>query len=215
MMRAEDAVEAAKCGADAIGLVFYKPAPRCLAIEQAREILDALPPFVTPVGLFVDAPVDEVCQITSRLNVRHVQLHGNESPQIVAQLRHLAVIKALRVEKDSFAQTLATWREAIAGEKLSNLKGFVLETPGVPHGGSGLPNDWATVRQHIEMKSFEGLPAIIAAGGLKPENVRNVIKEIRPWAVDVSSGVESQLGQKSPAKMAHFASEVRAADGCD
>ncbi|HTL29193.1 MAG TPA: hypothetical protein VL282_08230, partial [Tepidisphaeraceae bacterium] len=158
MMRPEDAVAAASYGADAIGLVFYKSAKRCLTIERAHDIIAVLPAFVSPVALFVDASIDEIRETTSRLHVRHVQLHGNEPPSVVAGLRDLAVLKAIRVERDSFGQTLKSWRDAIASGNLTNLKGFVLETPGVSHGGSGVVNDWATVRQQVEQKSFEGLP---------------------------------------------------------
>src|SRR5437879_4623095 len=97
--RVEDALAAARAGADAIGMVFYKSAPRCITIQRAREILAVLPPFVTPVGLFVDAAVDEVLRTAGELPLRHVQLHGRETPETVAGLRGRAVIKALRVSK--------------------------------------------------------------------------------------------------------------------
>lgn len=212
MMRPEDAVAAAECGADAIGLVFYKAAKRCLSIEQAQKILDVLPAFVTPVGLFFDASADEVRETASRLRLRHVQLHGNESPEVVADLREFNVLKALRVERNSFPKTLASWREAMRSKQLVNLKGLILETAGIAHGGSGVANDWATIRQFANEKLFDGLPPIIAAGGLTPDTVQQVVREIRPWAVDVSSGVEAEFGKKSREKMAKFAREVRLAD---
>jgi phosphoribosylanthranilate isomerase len=212
MMRPEDAVAAAECGADAIGLVFYKAAKRCLSVELAQEILDALPAFVTPVGLFFNASADEVRETASRLRLRHVQLHGNESPQVVADLREFNVLKALCVERDSFRQTLASWREAIRSKQLLNLKGFILETPGIAHGGSGVPNDWQAIRQLVNEKVFEGLPPIIVAGGLTPDTVQQVVRDVRPWGVDLCSGVEAEFGKKSREKMAKFAREVRLAD---
>lgn len=211
-MRPEDAQAAASYGADAIGLVFHRPARRCVTLEQAEQILQMVPAFVSAVGLFVDAPADEIRATATRLRLRHVQLHGNESPQVVEELRDFSVIKAIRVERDSFGQTLQTWRDAIATGQLHHLKGLVLETAGVSQGGSGQVNDWGTIRRHIELNSFDGLPPIIAAGGLTPENVRDVVKELRPFAVDVSSGVEGQIGQKSQLKMSQFAREVRTAD---
>jgi phosphoribosylanthranilate isomerase len=212
MMRPEDAVAAADAGADAIGLVFYKAAKRCLSMEQAEKILAALPGFVTPVGLFFDADANEVRTTASHLRLRHVQLHGNESPEVVAELREFNVLKAIRVERDGLAKTLSTWRDAIASKHLINLKGFVLETPGVAHGGSGVANDWTTIRQFVERKAFAGLPPIITAGGLTPETVGDVVRTIRPWAVDVASGIEAEFGKKSREKMARFANEVRRAD---
>jgi phosphoribosylanthranilate isomerase len=107
---------------------------------------------------------------------------------------------------------LNTWRDAIVSKHLTNLKGFVLETPGVAHGGSGVANDWATVREFVERRVFEGLPPIIAAGGLTPDTVVGVVRDIRPWAVDVSSGVEADFGKKSREKMVRFVQEVRRAD---
>ncbi len=211
-MRPEDVVAAADCGADAIGLVFYKAAKRCLSIDQAQKILDVLPAFVTPVGLFFDARADEVRETASRLRLRHVQLHGNESPEVVANLREFNVLKALRVERDSFRQTLASWREAIRSKQLANLKGFILETPGIAHGGSGVPNDWQAIRQFASEKLFEGLAPIILAGGLTPETVQQVVRDVRPWGVDLCSGVEAEFGKKSREKMAKFAREVRLAD---
>src|SRR5437762_3220862 len=118
MTRPVDALEAARAGADAIGLVFYSAAPRRVTLEQARAILDVLPPFVTPVGLFVDSPADEVLRVAGQLHLRHVQLHGHESPELIAKLGNLAVIKAIRVERDRLRETLATWRSAIADLRL-------------------------------------------------------------------------------------------------
>src|SRR3954454_16616017 len=112
MMRPADAADAARAGADAIGLVFYAGAARRVTVDQARQIIAALPPFVTPVGLFVDAPPDEISDVAKHLALRHVQLHGDESPQVVEALKNLTVIKAIRVTLDGFDQTLAKWETA-------------------------------------------------------------------------------------------------------
>ena len=210
--RPEDARAAAEAGADGIGLIFHPPAPRCLTIERARDILATLPAFVTPVGVFVNVSPEQVTQTATDLGLRHVQLNGNEPPDVVGALSRFAVIKAVRVERDHFGDTLATWRSAVTNLRLTNLKGLVLETPGTGKaGGTGVPNDWETVRQHQRTGSFGDLP-VIAAGGLTPETVGRVVRDIRPWAVDVSSGVEDEPGRKSVHKLAAFIQAVKDAD---
>ena len=211
--RPEDALAAARAGADAIGLVFHPAAPRCITAEQAKEILAVLPAFVTPVGLFVDADLETLRRTVGELHLRHVQLHGHESPEYVAGLRQLAVIKAIRVDPATFGETLAGWRQAVQALGLANLKGLVLETAGTAQpGGTGVPNDWRTVRDHQSRGGFAGLPPVVAAGGLTPETAGAVVRDLRPWAVDVSSGVEESLGKKSPEKIAAFVAAVRDAD---
>jgi phosphoribosylanthranilate isomerase len=209
---AQDALAAANAGADAIGMVFYKPAPRCISIETAREILEALPPFVTPVGLFVDAGVEEIRETVDALGLRHVQLHGHEPPETVAGLKDRIVLKALRVNENLCAE-LFSWGKAIVEQQLYHLRGFVLETAGKGVGGTGVENDWEAIAQSLGSRGVEiGLPSIIVAGGLRPENVGRVVCELRPWAVDVSSGVEGSPGRKSVEKMEAFVREVRGAD---
>lgn len=213
--RCEDAVAAAEAGADAIGMVFCAPAPRNISIERAREILRVLPPFVSPVGLFVDADADEIRRVIEELQLRLVQLHGHEPPQRVTELRNVQVIKAVRVD-EHLADTLAAWRRAAQDMDLSNLRGIVLETGGTREpGGTGVANDWATVRRHRDAGDFEGLPTLIAAGGLTAETVGNVILSLRPWAVDVSSGVEATRGVKSVEKIRAFVNAVNAVNVAD
>jgi phosphoribosylanthranilate isomerase len=207
--RVEDALAAANAGADAIGMVFYKRAPRCITISRAKEILAALPAFVTPVGLFVDAPVDEILSVTNELRLRHVQLHGLETPEIVAALRTHVIIKAVRVERATFAREVEAWRVAINSLRLTNFAGLLLETPTTSAGGTGVENDWEFIAEQQRVGRFAELPPIIAAGGLKPQNVARVVRDLRPWAVDVSSGVEETLGQKSAKKLERFIKEVR------
>ena len=211
--RVEDAVEAARAGADAIGMVFYEKAKRCISLDHAREILAALPPFVTPVGLFVDASANEVRRVASTLGLRHVQLHGHENADCVERLVGFSVIKAIRVAPETFTTELNHWRDQIARRGFGHLRGLVLETAASPvPGGSGVVNDWQTVRTAQMQLAFDGLPPIIAAGGLTPENVAGVVREIRPWAVDVSSGVESTFGCKAPELIRAFVAGVRAGD---
>ena len=207
----EDALAAARAGADAIGMVFHPPARRSIDLIRAAGILSALPPFVTPVGLFVDATRNTIRETAESLNLRHVQLHGDEPPELIEELRDFTVIKAIRVHPATFRADLDRWREAIAKLMLTQLAGFVLETAGAA-GGSGAPNDWNTVREHRQRGDFVGLPHLIAAGGLTVESVGAVVRDVRPWAVDVSSGVEISPGRKSPDKMAAFVAGVRAAE---
>ncbi len=135
---------AARLGADAIGMVFHPASPRSVSDATARAILAALPPFVTPVGLFIDAPVDLVLGTVRALGLRHVQLHGHESQDHVKALQPLTVVKSLLVERDHFGQMLKGWREAIRSLGLANLAGLVLETAGTGQpGGTGVANDWA------------------------------------------------------------------------
>jgi phosphoribosylanthranilate isomerase len=210
--RPGDALAAARAGADAIGLIFHPAASRHVSVDQARQILDVLPAFVTPVGVFVDAEPQFLRDVVSRLHLRHVQLSGDEAPEYVAELKQLAVTKAIRVEA-ALDKTLHAWRNALWSLGLTNLKGLVLETGGTGQaGGTGVPNDWDAVRRHRAARDFEGLPPLIAAGGLTPQTVEAVVRDVRPWAVDVSSGVEESRGIKSPEKIASFIDSVRRAD---
>ena len=213
IMRPEDAIAAANLGADAIGMVLHANTPRLIDLATARQILAVVPPFVTPLGIFVDASAEIVLNITSNLQLRCVQLHGNESAETIAALENLIVIKAIRVSREHFGDGLRTWRAAIEKHKLKNLKALLLETAGTKEaGGTGTVNDWETIRAHQAAGDFQGLPPIIAAGGLRPEIVGDVVRTLRPWAVDVSSGIESAIGIKSKEKMAMFIEAVAAAD---
>jgi phosphoribosylanthranilate isomerase len=209
VMRPQDAVAAAEAGADAVGMIFYPKARRCIDAKTAADILRALPAFVTPLAVFVDQEVDYIRRITNELHIRHVQLHGHEEPDVVAALRDYTVLKSIKASAATLRAELDTWRESIASLALHNLKAFILETPvaGVP-GGSGVENDWAAIEAAQRAGAFVGLPPIIAAGGLRPENVADVVRRLRPYAVDVSSGVEETFGEKSPAKLRAFIDEV-------
>jgi phosphoribosylanthranilate isomerase len=210
--RVEDAVDAARAGADAIGLICHPPAGRYAAPDVTARILAALPPFVTPVALFVDPNPAEAVALCDRLGVRHVQLHGHESPAVVRAFGRRPVLKAVRVDRSTFERELAMWRDAIAGDDPVPLAGLVLETAGPAAGGSGVANDWAYVAEVAGRGGFVGLPPIVAAGGLTPDDVASVIRAVRPWAVDVSSGVERVRGEKAPDMMGRFVAAVRGAD---
>jgi phosphoribosylanthranilate isomerase len=210
--RVIDAVAAVRAGADAVGMVLYPKARRCIDVATAREIVAALPAFVTPVGLFVDQGVEEVRGTAEAVGLRCVQLHGRETAADVAALAGFAVLKAIRADRATLAGELASWRAAVAGG-LSNLKGLVLETPADAPGGTGMENDWAVILELQRAGAFDGLPPLIAAGGLRPENVGGVVERLRPYAVDVSSGVEgATFGEKSAERIRAFVAAVSRAD---
>lgn len=205
--RPQDAALASAAGADAVGMVFVPAAFRNCPADVARQIVDTLPSFVTPVGLFVDAPVAAIRELAKALRLGTIQLHGQESPQTVAELSEFNVIKVIHADAATLDATLAQWREA----RLPNLRGIVLETPGAT-GGGGEENDWEAIRLAQDRGSFDGLPPFILAGGLHPGNVARVVRMLRPWAVDVSSGVEVARGQKSASRIQEFIAAVRCAD---
>jgi phosphoribosylanthranilate isomerase len=171
--------------------------------ETAAAILRVLPPFVTPVGLFVDATAADIHETARRLGLRHVQLHGNESTQALSSLKGHMVIKAIRVTAEGLDAEVIKWREA---------SGLVLESANAGIGGSGVENDWDLIARHCKAGAFASGPPVIAAGGLTPRNVAAVVRDLRPWAVDVSSGVESARGQKSAELIKAFIDAVRLAD---
>lgn len=209
--RVEDALAAARLGADAIGMIFHEGSARNVSESIAHEIIRALPPFVTPVGVFVDAPVARIGSLAVDLDFHVVQLNGGYDGGDLAALAGTTfrVIIAVRAQERTLAAD-------VRGNSCSWVSGIVLETAatGVP-GGSGVENDWDLVRRHQRLGTFDDAPPIIAAGGLTPENVGEVVRTIRPWAVDVSSGVEVSKGIKSPERIAEFIAAVRGAETAD
>jgi len=202
VMRPQDAVAACRHGADAIGMVFDPRQKRSVSVDQAREIIAAITPYVTPVGLFVDSPAQAILDATATLGIRTVQLNGEETPDFVEELVGLSVIRAIRVSRGQLQSQLKLWRE----NRPPNLVAVVMEPGGTGMaGGSGVANDWTEIKSAQDAGAFEGLP-LIAAGGLKPETVGQVIQEVHPYAVDVSSGVESEIGVKSEEKIRDFIS---------
>ena len=190
----EDALAAARLGADAIGLVFYPPSPRYVEIEQAAEIAAALPPFVTTVGLFVNADEQTIADVVSRVRIDLIQFHGNECKDYCG-LHQRPYIKAVRMSDDvDLDKQLNDFSQA---------RGLLLDTfkAGVP-GGTGEQFNWDRVPAHLADK-------IILAGGLTPENLKDAVAQVHPYAVDVSGGVESAPGKKDTEKMARFIEAVR------
>jgi phosphoribosylanthranilate isomerase len=193
--RTADAAAAARAGADAIGLVFYPPSPRFLSVERAREIRDALPPFVQTVALFVNADAAQVSQVIGRVHPAMLQFHGDESPEFCAQFG-LPYVKACRMRKGvSALEYLRPFSQAAA---------WLFDSHVPEYGGVGESFDWSLIPE-------TGKPVILS-GGLSTTNVAEAIRRVRPWGVDVSSGVESAKGVKDAAKIAAFMREVRNAD---
>jgi phosphoribosylanthranilate isomerase len=207
----QDAETAVSLGADAIGLIFHPASKRYVDLDLARQIVGRVPAYVSAVGVFVDAGLDTVAQTVRALRLPCVQLHGQETPAYAQQLAHLNVRFVKAIKSDKLKIELELWRGAARslGEAFA---GLVLESPGPAPGGSGVPNDWPAIRRLIDSGAFEGLPPLIAAGGITPETAFDIVRLIRPWAVDVSSGVEAELRRKDRAKMALLMAEVRWAD---
>ncbi len=195
--RLEDALTAARCGAHAIGFVFHAPSPRYLPPEQAGAIIQALPPFVTAVALFVDAQPQQVRAALAKAPANLLQFHGAETPEYCRQFG-LPYMKAVRVRAGvDLLQYASDYQDA----KALLLDAYV---EGV-HGGTGATFDWALIPQAMPLP-------VVLSGGLNSANVTEAIRKVRPWAVDVSSGVEAGKGIKDAAKIAAFISGVRNAD---
>ena len=182
-------MHAAHCGADAIGLVFYGPSPRAVSIEQAAAIVAALPPFVTTVGLFVDADAEKVGSTLQQVPLDLLQFHGEESPSFCEQFDR-PWMKAIRMKPEVDLQA-----EADRYAKASALLVDAYQ-PGVP-GGTGETFDWGRIPTSLEKR-------LVLAGGLEAENVEAAIHQVQPWAVDVSGGVEQSKGIKDPVKVKQF-----------
>ncbi|KAA8704354.1 MULTISPECIES: phosphoribosylanthranilate isomerase [Pseudomonas] len=196
--RMEDALAAVEAGADAIGFVFYAKSPRAVTVQQARAIIAGLPPFVTTVGLFVNASACELNETLDAVPLDLLQFHGDETPDECAGY-HRPYIKALRVKAgDDIAASCA----AYAGASGILLDAYV---EGIP-GGTGEAFDWSLIPQGLSKP-------IILAGGLCAENVAQAIAQVRPYAVDVSGGVEQGKGIKDSAKIRAFMQAVRSSSG--
>jgi phosphoribosylanthranilate isomerase len=194
--RPADARAAADSGADAIGLVFYPPSPRFLSLERAVEIRDALPPFVQTVALFVNPDAAQVAQVIGRVKPSLLQFHGEESPAFCEEFG-VPYVKACRVKQG--VDTLKYLRSFMRASA------WLLDSHVEEYGGVGERFDWSLAPAQRERP-------LILSGGLEAANVREAIRKVRPWGVDVSSGVESAKGIKDAAKIAAFIAEVRNED---
>lgn len=191
--RAEDAQAVAASGADAIGFVFYAKSPRHVNAEQAARLVAAMPPFVTTVGLFVDADAAFVHEVLAAVPLDVLQFHGDESPEYCAQFGR-PYLKAIRVKAGVDLLQCAA--------RFSAAQALLLDAhvEGIP-GGTGTAFDWTLIPGQLPLP-------VILSGGLDAENVAEGIRQVRPYAVDVSSGVEAAKGIKDAAKIAAFMQEV-------
>ncbi|MBI4777672.1 phosphoribosylanthranilate isomerase [Candidatus Desantisbacteria bacterium] len=189
----EDALFAVEAGADALGFIFAKKSPRLVGREIVKTIIKQIPPFVTTVGVFVDEPLDVVQDIVEYCGIDIVQLHGKESPLYCSQINR-RVIKAFRIQDAASLMILPDYQVC----------GYLLDTfiEGVD-GGTGKQFDWNLA------KDAKKYGRIILAGGLNPENVAEAIMQVKPYGVDVSSGVECLPGKKNRAMMMEFVHRVR------
>jgi len=185
---AADAEHAAACGADALGFVFYPRSPRCVTPEQVREITSGLPPFLTRVGLFVNEDPQRIRTIVATCGLDAVQLHGDESPAD-CRLPPLRVIKGVRPSCEAELQLCAAYPVAA-----------LLVDAAVPgqFGGTGRCADWGLAAR-LAMRQ-----RVILAGGLSPANVADAVHQVKPYGVDVASGVEAAPGLKDPDRVAQF-----------
>ena len=193
--RAEDLHAACNAGADALGFVFYAKSPRHVDVAAAAELVRALPPFVQSVGLFVDAAPDFVERVLRAVPLDLLQFHGDESPADCARYGR-PYIKAVRVNRDTDLLKCAADFDAARGLLLD---AFV---PGVP-GGTGERFDWGLIPPDLPKP-------VVLSGGLTPDNVAEAVQRVRPWAVDVSSGVEAAKGIKDAQKVAQFIARAKA-----
>lgn len=195
--RVEDALAAASAGAHAVGLIFYGASPRNILLQAARQVVDALPPFVTPVALFVNPTTELVRDVVAQVRPQLLQFHGEEAPEFCTQFG-LPYIKSVRVGP---GVDLLQYARRYAGSKGVLLDALVDGS----HGGTGTVFDWNLIPAAFPLP-------LILAGGLNPDNVGDAVRRVRPWAVDVSSGVEFAKGIKDAARIVAFIRGVRNAD---
>ena len=197
--RVQDALHAAHRGADSIGLNFHPPSPRSLEIEKALEIRRVIPPFATVTALFLDDSEDWIAEVIHQLRPDCLQFHGNESTEF-CEGWGVPYIKSIPMGSIEEPETYARLYESAQGFLLdSNVAGRL--------GGSGDTFDWSKIPASFEFP-------LLLAGGINASNVADAIVRVRPWGVDVSSGVEVSKGIKSADLMDHFFNEVKRGDGC-
>ncbi len=213
MTRVDDVRLAVDLGADAIGMVFYPPSPRYVPIEQARRLTEGLPPFVSVCGLFVNADLESVRAVADAVPLSVLQFHGDagfDTPERCAQVARaigLPWIRALRVGADAAPADLLEWQHDYVA---AGANGVLLDTLVDSYGGGGKVFDWSLIPEELARQA-------VLSGGLNAQNVRDAVHRVRPYAVDVSSGIEGVgaqhvKGVKDHAQMTAFVRAVRAAD---
>jgi len=207
LTRPEDVETVLALHVQAIGLVFYAASPRYVTPEQARILTRPVPPTVTVVGLFVNATPEQVQDVVSAVKLDVVQLHGDETPAMchaIAERVQKPFIRALRVKPDMTGEDLVQY-ESLHRAASPWFSALLLDTFVDSFGGSGKVFDWSIIPKELA-------PRVVLSGGLTAHNVSGAVSELRPGAVDVSSGVEQAKGVKDPAKLQAFVQAVRLAD---
>jgi phosphoribosylanthranilate isomerase len=205
----EDAMTAVEAGADALGFVFYEKSPRSIAPEAARRIIEALPSTVERVGVFVNQSEDSICSLADESGLSAIQLHGdNEDPHVadlIAERRpHLKIVAGISMLGPEPERRAMMWRPDI-------VHAFLVDSGSSSKpGGTGERFDWSMGQGSVEV--IARLGRVVVAGGLAAENVRQAIHVLKPWGVDVSSGVELKPGKKDPEKVRAFVTAVRQAE---
>ena len=198
MTQKMEVIHAVSAGVDALGFIFVKKSPRYIDPESAREVVAAIPPFVDAVGVFMDEDPDLVKEIAQYSNLTMLQLHGSESPEY-CQNFHTRVLKAFRVHSGIDPEVLTPYHDVVSG--------YLLDTYHKDMGGgTGETFDWSLVDTLQIRKPF------VLAGGLTVENVGDAIRQVRPFAVDVNSGIEIEPGRKDTALISKLVTEVEVAD---
>src|SRR5579871_46441 len=205
----EDALVAVDAGADAVGFVFYDKSPRCVSVETAREIVEKLPKSMEKVGVFVNEEEDTLCSLADRAALTAIQMHGdNEDPHVadlvVAKRPRLKVFAAVSMLQKNPEGWAMMWRPDI-------VHAFLVDSgDSSKFGGTGETFDWHTSGPKVE--NIKKIGKVVAAGGLKSENVHEAVDLLKPWGVDVASGVEARPGKKDPEKVRAFVRAVREMD---
>jgi phosphoribosylanthranilate isomerase len=192
----EDAIAAVDAGADALGFMFFEQSKRNVTFTQAAEIIRELPPFVARVGVFVNASRDFIDKAVDSTGIDTLQLHGEETPAFCTELAPCTIIKAFRIRDRASLDECLNYRSY----------GWLLDSfVAGAQGGTGVPFNWDVAAEATKLSRM-----VIVAGGLKPETVADAVRKIRPYGVDVSSGVEASPGKKDHAKIRAF---IEAAHG--
>jgi phosphoribosylanthranilate isomerase len=207
LTRVEDVRAAIAAGADAIGLVFYAPSPRCVTAHEAEKLLSQVGPFVSTVGLFVNATPHQVEQVLSLAPVSLLQFHGDETPQQCAEIASAVnrpFIRAVRVGPQTIGEDLLEYAETYRATG-PLFAGLLLDTLVDSYGGGGKVFDWSLIPEELA-------PQVVLSGGLSVHNATDAVVRVRPFGVDVSSGVESAKGLKDAEAIQRFIAAVRHAD---
>jgi len=209
MTNLEDALLAVDAGADAVGFVFYQKSARCVSMESARQIVQALPKEIEKVGVFVNEAEDMLSEIAEGVGLTAIQMHGDHEDPHVADLvkarrPELKVLAAISMVHENPDQWAMRWRRDV-------VHAFLVDSgDGSKPGGTGKTFDWLKSKPMLE--SIKAQANVVAAGGLTPDNVCTALNILKPWGVDVVSGVEARPGKKDPEKVRAFVQAVREAN---